>query len=169
MAGWSFITLGLPVSQGSKEGFVNKRTGGVILTDAAKGLKPWRQAVVAAAPPGPKLDGPVAVHVVFTLPKPKSAKKSRFAPAVRPDIDKLVRAVFDAATDAGLWADDGRVVSLHTLKVWPGHSVFALDTPGVVISAAEMEQDYSMAWMLDAQTSRTVGTYLAARQLASAN
>ena len=139
MAGWGFVTLGLPVSQGSKKGFVNKRTGGVILTDAAKGLKPWRQAVVAAAPRGPQLDGPVAAHIVFTLPRPKSARKTDTDPSVRPDIEKLVRAVFDSVTDAGLWVDDSRVSRLESAKVWTGYDSEALMTPGVVIAAVEMK------------------------------
>lgn len=138
MAGWGFVTLGLPVSQGSKRGFVNKRTGSVILTDAAKGLKPWRQAVIAAAPAGPKLDGPVAVDITFTLPRPKSARKADTWPSARPDIEKLVRAVFDSVTDAGLWTDDSRVARLFAAKVWPDYDPAALDTPGVLIAAVEL-------------------------------
>jgi hypothetical protein len=34
----------------------------------------------------------------------------------RPDLDKLVRAVFDAIGSAGVWADDSQVVTVHAHK-----------------------------------------------------
>lgn len=37
-------------------------------------------------------------------------------PARAPDLDKLVRAVLDACTDAGVWPDDSRVVHLQATK-----------------------------------------------------
>ncbi len=146
MSGWAFVTLGLPVSQGSKKGFVNPKTGRAILVDSAKGLKPWRQAVVASAPAGPCLDGPLAVRLVFTLPRPASARKSETRPCVRPDIEKLTRAVFDSATDAGLWKDDSRVAELRATKTWPGYHPYALEVPGVLFGAVEMTDD---DWSLD--------------------
>ena len=157
MSGWSFVTLGLPVSQGSKRGFVNKRTGAVILTDAAKGLKPWRQAVIASAPGGPKLLGPVAVHVTFTFPRPKAAKKGSTIMAVRPDCEKLVRAVFDAVTDAGLWEDDSRCAHLVASKVLVGHGE-ALEALGVFIATVEMSEGW------EAELEREVRSFRAPAQ-----
>jgi len=140
MRGWVFTVLGTPAPQGSKKGFVNKKNGKVILVESSAAVKPWRQAVVSAAPSGPKLDGPIAVYCVFTMPRPASAKKSLLRPATRPDCGKLLRSTEDAITDAGLWADDARVCEFSRLaKVWPGYDPFALPTPGVLIAAVEIE------------------------------
>jgi Holliday junction resolvase RusA-like endonuclease len=37
-------------------------------------------------------------------------------PAVRPDSDKLLRAVLDGLTEAGVWRDDGQVVQGTFIK-----------------------------------------------------
>lgn len=108
----------------------------------AKTLLPWRAAVAAAAQEAMRglgavgeewpLTGPVHVDVVFYLPRPASAPRSRRLPHVRPDLDKLVRAVLDALgsrTGAGVFGDDGQVVTVSAAKqygmpgclvtVWP--------------------------------------------------
>jgi crossover junction endodeoxyribonuclease RusA len=72
--------------------------------------------------------------MVFTLPKPKSAPKTRRTlPDRKPDIDKLVRSTCDALTTAGVYEDDARIVSLTASKVFPGEGIDALDVPGCVI------------------------------------
>jgi Holliday junction resolvase RusA-like endonuclease len=110
------------------------------LAESSKAVKPWREAVKAAAPPGPMLDGPLAVVMVFTLPRPKSARKADHIPQRTPDLSKLCRATEDAITDAGLWADDGRVAEYARLaKVWTGYDPDALEVPGVLVAAIEME------------------------------
>lgn len=143
MNAWAFIALGVPAPQGSKRGFVNKKTGGVIITDTSKRLAPWRQTVAAAgAGAGPCLDGPVAVCMGLTMPRPSSARKKDIYPSTQPDIDKLVRAVFDGISDAGLWKDDGRVSYMEVCKLWPETVVGGLETPGVTVAAIEMEGEW---------------------------
>lgn len=140
MSGWAFVALGTPAPQGSKKGFVNPRTGGVIIVEQSKKVKPWREAVKAAAPRGAKLDGPIAVRMVFTLARPKSARKIDVTPFKTPDLSKLVRSTEDGITDSGLWADDARVADYRRLaKVWTGFDPSALQTPGVIVAAVEME------------------------------
>jgi hypothetical protein len=40
----------------------------------------------------------------------------------------------------GLWEDDAQVAEIvRCAKVWPGYDDYALDCPGVLIAAAEME------------------------------
>lgn len=108
-----FRVDGLPVPQGSKT--VAKAGGKVWLRDAnASKLKPWRAKVAAAADVGHTFDCPVEVFAVFYLPKPQRPKF--WAPAVKPDTDKLVRALSDGLTDGGLLSDDARVVDLHAYK-----------------------------------------------------
>lgn len=113
-----FFAEGAPVPQGSKNAYV--RGGRAVLVDANARLKPWRAAVRSAAEAAIEgagwetLDEPCRVYLGFTLSRPK---RSRWGvPAVKPDLDKLTRAVFDALTDAGVWRDDSRVVSMEVTK-----------------------------------------------------
>lgn len=134
-AAWSFYALGAPASQGSK-----RHVGNGIMVESSKALRPWRDTVTAAGyGAGPCLDGPIVAKVVFTLPRPKSARKADFAPCRGIDVDKALRAVFDAVTAAGLWGDDARVVDMLRLaKVWTGFDDDALPVPGVIVAAAEL-------------------------------
>ena len=135
MSGWALVALGRPAPQGSK-----RHVGNGIMVEQSVHVKPWREAVKAAAPPGPRLDGPLAVAMVFTMPRPKSARKADTVPCKTPDLSKLARATEDAITDAGLWADDARVAEYARLaKVWTGYDPDALCVPGVVVAAVTMD------------------------------
>jgi len=133
----TIIVRGMPAPQGSKR-FVGVRGGRGVLVESSKGVRPWRQDVVAAAVEAKNgaapLDGPLRVRMVFTLPKPKSAPKTRRTyPDRRPDLDKLCRAVLDSLVQSGIIEDDARVIRLELLKVFPREHPEALDIPGVVI------------------------------------
>lgn len=78
------------------------------------------------------LKGPIHCQMIFTMPRPKSAKKDA-VPSTRPDLSKLVRSTEDALTDVGAWEDDARIVFCISMKVYPGQHVDALDVPGAVI------------------------------------
>jgi crossover junction endodeoxyribonuclease RusA len=135
---WAFSVLGQPAPQGSK-----RHVGHGVMVESSRKVLPWREAVKAAAPSGPLLDGPIAVRLVFTVPRPKSARKTEHAPYRTPDLSKLARGTEDAVTDAGLWADDARVSDYVRLaKVWPGFDRDALHVPGCVIAAVEMHDDW---------------------------
>lgn len=134
MIGVTFFVAGIPVPQGSKVGFSAKGSTFVNLVDANNAaLKPWRAAVTRMAESAwldrPKIAGAAVVEAVFVFERPPSVKR-RF-PSVKPDLDKLARALFDAITDAGLWEDDGRVVRLVTEKLY-GRA------PGVHVTVREM-------------------------------
>lgn len=103
--------VGAPGPQGSK-----RHVGRGIMIESSKKVVPWREAVKwAALTVGAFIRGPVSVDVTFYLQKPKSAKKDAL-PDKRPDLDKLVRSTFDALSDAGVWEDDSRVVSVAARK-----------------------------------------------------
>lgn len=111
---------GMPGPQGSKRHVGNGR-----MIESSKKVAPWREAVKEAALQATggvalRLDGPLAVAMRFRLPRPKKPKAPR--PDRMPDLSKLVRSTEDALTDAGIWADDARVVELRTSKhyVEPG-------------------------------------------------
>ena len=106
-----FFIPGIPVQQGSKSGFSRVGSTSVQMTDQnAKNLKPWRHTVATQADRGVTFDCPVSVELTFVMPKPKRPRWR--VPAVKPDIDKLTRALLDGLTDGGLVADDARVVRL---------------------------------------------------------
>lgn len=125
---------GKPVTQGSKT-----RTRWGMRDDNGDRLRPWRESVKHAAfdalDGGDRLEGPVQVEVAFTFDRPKSAPKRRPCwPVTRSsgDVDKLVRAVFDALTDAGVWRDDAQVVEVGARKLHVGDTG-SLRVPGAVV------------------------------------
>jgi Holliday junction resolvase RusA-like endonuclease len=133
----TLIAYGSPAPQGSK-----RHVGGGRMMESSKKLRPWRQDVKAAAEayiatraPWAPIDAPVLARMVFTVPKPASAPKTRRTyPCRMPDVSKLVRSTEDALTDAGVWKDDARVVEYSRVaKVYPGEDPEALDRPGVRI------------------------------------
>ncbi|MBC6464284.1 RusA family crossover junction endodeoxyribonuclease [Actinomadura alba] len=142
--------LGTPAPQGSK-----RHVGNGVMIESSKKVKPWREAVKHAAgelitdPGAPgrittigfPLDGPLLLEICFTLHRPKSAPKKRHRPDRMPDLSKLIRSTEDALTDAGVWADDARVVGVSARKVYPHpHSgdPDALAMPGAVIRIWEI-------------------------------
>ena len=135
----SVTVVGTPAPQGSK-----RHIGRGVMIESSKAVKPWREAVKTAAldvmDGRPALDGPLVVRMVFTLRKPASApKKRRTWPDRTPDLSKLIRATEDALTEAGVWADDARVVEYErAAKVFPGEDAEALHLPGVRIEVRPM-------------------------------
>ena len=127
MSAISFFVHGMPVPQGSK-----KVIKGRLIEMADARLRNWRQDVASAAHNArieaklPRFEGPVAVRLAFTLPRPKAhygtgrnATKLKPSapdyPAVSPDLDKLIRAVLDALTHV-VFLDDRQVVVLDVGK-----------------------------------------------------
>ncbi len=130
--------LGSPAPQGSKKFVGTTKEGRGLMVESSKKVRPWRQDVKAAAElvmaGRPPLDGPLVAVMTFTVPKPTSAPKTRRTwPCRKPDASKLARSTEDALTDAGVWTDDARVVTLISSKVYPNEGPNALKAPGAVI------------------------------------
>lgn len=140
------VVAGLPAAQGSKRHVGNGR-----LIEQSKAVKPWRKNVRTAAEEaftgallGDPLAGPLGVDITFTVRKPVSApKRRRTWPAVRPDLDKMLRSTFDALTEARIWGDDGQVVEVSGRKVYPTEHELALTAPGALIRVWQIGDDYS--------------------------
>jgi Holliday junction resolvase RusA-like endonuclease len=133
----SFEVPGEPQPQGSTKAFKHRRTGRVMVTSDNARLRPWRDAVAwharQALLGGGPLIGPVKVRVEFRFSRPGGHFGKRgLRPAaprehvVRPDLDKLVRAVLDALSDAGVWRDDAQVVETRARKQYH-------EQPGAVV------------------------------------
>lgn len=121
-----FTATGTPVMQGSKDAFQHKDTGKIVVVESAHDrLQVWRMKVYAAArkaamntgwqqPEAPRVD------ITFYLPRPKKhlgtgrnagtlRPSAPRLPNVKPDGDKLIRAVFDALTQARVIKDDAQI------------------------------------------------------------
>lgn len=133
MTSLSISVLGTPAAQGSKRGFVNQKTGRVIIVeDSKEKTKTWRQDVLTAAidsqpDPWEPIDGPVWIEAYFYFKRPDAhfgtgrnsgtlkASAPEY-PAVKPDVDKVLRATLDALAAAGCFRNDSRVVSVLAEK-----------------------------------------------------
>jgi Holliday junction resolvase RusA-like endonuclease len=150
----TFTVTGDPVPQGShrivgrlpKVAGARPRRGRIV--DSNKALVPWRRLVAFQAHraavrdlPTP-FEGPLVLTVAFTLRKGPSVRRTW--PAVKPDLDKLVRAIGDALSDAGnVWGDDGQVVTIVASKWYVGQGQHALDIPGVTVTVGPLETSFT--------------------------
>lgn len=157
MSAFEFEVVGFePRPQGSKRIGRSKDGRPIILADNDKRLKVWRRAVVAAArslaaaSPHCPFEGPVILTVVFSVTPPAKVPKDRRGwPSVRPDKDKMERAVCDALTTAGVWKDDDQVCCSLSLKVYAGGPPPSLPSPGARIRVARLEELESLPNALD--------------------
>lgn len=112
----AFFVEGEPVTQGSMKAIVSKTTGrAMILPDKKAELNKWRDLIGHLAKAAGCYPSKGAVYMTLDayLPRPRSVKRA--LPLVKPDIDKLSRAVLDALTGIA-YVDDGQVISLTALK-----------------------------------------------------
>jgi crossover junction endodeoxyribonuclease RusA len=124
----TITVYGIPAPQGSKRFVGHAKSGRGIMVESSAKVKPWREAVrseachamtmASTSVPMLPIAGAVRVTMVFTLPRPKSAKKGA-VPSKKPDLSKLVRGTEDALTDAGVWEDDARVIRITAEKHYP--------------------------------------------------
>lgn len=116
------LIIGEAKPQGSKTGYLNPKTGRIILTEASKALKPWRDHAakamrIQAKDAGwSKLPAHQAVKVTLHFGMKAPVKTVRMLHTTKPDLDKLVRAMLDAASMAEIWADDNQVVEIVARK-----------------------------------------------------
>jgi Holliday junction resolvase RusA-like endonuclease len=120
---------GTPVPKGSARAFAipgkdGQRPRAVVVSDNKKPLAHWQTQIANEARlmkgsrPGdvPAFDGAIGVYVAFHFNRPKSVSKtSRPYVTVKPDLDKLVRAVLDGLTGV-IWRDDAQVTDLRAEK-----------------------------------------------------
>jgi Holliday junction resolvase RusA-like endonuclease len=143
----TFRVYGVPQPGGSKRGFVNPRTGRVIIVEDAKHNKSWRETVLQAAVPfAPKelFRGPIAVRVRFLMPRIKghyrtgkhAGELKDGAPlfhVVKPDATKLWRSTEDALTGI-IWHDDAMIAHQSVTKIYTD------DQPGAEIEIQEASE-----------------------------
>lgn len=121
-----FFVPGVPAPQGSMRAARNGR-----MFSDNKRTGPWRRDVkrfanVAARVLEEPCASPCEVTLTFIMPAPayvakkiaRAGEVGRVVCAMRPDVDKLTRAVFDALTDT-VFVDDQQVYLVSARKVYP--------------------------------------------------
>lgn len=96
-------------------------------------LKDWRNRIrkyVREEWPHEPTDRAIRLDLVFRFKQPKSREARREHASRTTDLDKLVRAVYDALTGV-LYTNDARVVCSWIAKEW--------GQPGVLIRVEELE------------------------------
>lgn len=119
-----------PEPQGSAKGFPIRRANGqmgVSITSSNKNLMPFRDAVARGAlvrlnelnslVPAASKHVPVVLEVDFFFNRPQSVPKKREYPVVKPDVDKLLRAICDAL-EGILYVQDAQVIDAHPRKFY---------------------------------------------------
>ena len=132
---------GVPVGQGRLTTYAPGRTA----HSNAKALLPWRETIAAHtrwamtdAGISEPLEGPLTLTATFTLSRPKSAARSRWAPDKRPDLSHLLRALEDATVQAAAVVDDCQYVDERVSKVYG-------PLPGVTFTIAPAERGEAVA------------------------
>jgi Holliday junction resolvase RusA-like endonuclease len=125
----AFTVIGEPKGQPRARAFArkfgNKHSARMYDPGTADG---WKQAVALASMPHRQrepITGPIIVSVTFFMPRPKSLCRKKDPDGViphtaKPDVDNLIKALFDALTDAGMWRDDAQVYETSVRKYYHG-------------------------------------------------
>ena len=124
----SFFIPGTPIPQGSMKIIGNRR----MIHTRQKDLYAWREAVGQAATGAgvQPLEGSVTVDAWFYLQRKKSVTRDH--PNVRPDLDKLTRAILDALTGIA-YKDDAQVTRINVSKEYAKQ----LDSVGVCVTVTQ--------------------------------
>lgn len=145
-----FTVKGFPVTQGNKlPAHIFNSRGNCRVWLREKGdaeLTQWRSLVKTAAERAMKgrarFEGPLLLLAAFYFPRPKShTAKQRAIPFVhgggRYDVEKLVRAINDAMTEAAVWGDDAQVSVMLAEKRYAEQD----ESVGVIINVQALDAD----------------------------
>ena len=113
-----FTAYGIPQTKGSTKSFVVNNKP--VTTNDNPKTKDWQSVVAWMAqtnrPPGGLFQGAVSVRLEFYFCRPTSvSEKKRPHHTVKPDIDKITRAVLDALKGT-IYKDDSQVVQMIVTK-----------------------------------------------------
>lgn len=136
----SFFVPGEPVSQGSMKTVTPKGGTKPVVIHSNKALAPWRRTVAQAADylVREPFYGGVTVDLTFFMLRPKTVTRPHPITRSSYDLDKLIRAVFDALTDSGAIEDDSRVVEVSSRKLY----VSKITEAGVNIAISAIADDW---------------------------
>jgi len=138
MSGYNFFVKGVPVTKGSKSLLRTKGGRYIMIEASANKLRKWMKAISTQAHYvfSKPLEGAVHLECRFYFQRPKSVPiKKRKLPHVRPDLDKLLRAVDDALQGIA-FNDDGQVTTIVAYKYYSDEN-----NTGVLIGVFEDDNE----------------------------
>jgi Holliday junction resolvase RusA-like endonuclease len=142
MPAFTTFVEGIPIAQGS---LISNGLGRGLRHSNEPKLKPWRYAVVnainASRPQNWDPSLPLSVTATFRFPRPAAhygtgRNSTALKPAspthhiVKPDLDKLTRALGDSIEASGLLRGDQQIVSWNISKRY----CLGDETPGVLLT-----------------------------------
>ena len=131
----TFCVTGIPQPKGSTKAFLPRGWTRPIVTSDNPRAKGWQQLVAEQAQTVARegfFTGPVAVALIFRLPRPASAPKRVVHHVTKPDLDKLARCAIDGLIGV-LLPDDRVVVELRARKLFAPVAA----APGAEITVAD--------------------------------
>lgn len=148
MDAMTFTVAGVPATKGSYR-IVGGRKHGRLVADNAREM-PWRRTVANQVRAQwwrthpnarmPRRAGACEIDAVWRLQRPRTVRRGH--PSVKPDLDKLARALFDALTDSGLIDDDARIIRATLAKTY-------------CASARDQGVRFTIRWFDDEPTGKT--------------
>jgi Holliday junction resolvase RusA-like endonuclease len=144
------FVAGIPAPQGSTKAFVDKAGKAHVTSDNPR-MRPWRELVsaIVRSHVGPDVaipTGPVVVFAEFVMPRRAADMTLRieeWSPAhvVKPDLDKLGRALLDSLTGI-VYRDDAQVVRLVSAKRYAALRLDGtLEQPGMHLGWLALPQE----------------------------
>jgi crossover junction endodeoxyribonuclease RusA len=141
-----FTVLGIAQPQGSTRAFMPKGAEFPVVTHDNPRLHQWRDLVATEVSRTmqrqqlPLMLGPIALRVVFWLPRPASLPRRVVNHLKAPDLDKLLRAIGDALNGV-VYRDDAQIVELLGRKAYAplGAPPAAVITVGAAPTVAHPE------------------------------
>lgn len=128
MTAIAFTVPAVPIAQPRPRATIRKFGDGKLSarvynkeTHPVAAFKATCRLAASKAHQGPPLKGPLVVRLVFVMPRPKAMLwKKKPMPAVehtvKPDVDNLTKALFDALNGVA-WVDDSQVWSKQVDKI----------------------------------------------------
>jgi Holliday junction resolvase RusA-like endonuclease len=117
----------------------SKTLYGTRMVESSKKLPAWMQqaktvfAEAALTNPQTPFTGALKAEIVFIMERPKSVNRITYT--TKPDLDKLCRAIFDAAEQAGLFiTGDQQIAELQAKKVYQSEGL----PPGALVTITKL-------------------------------
>jgi Holliday junction resolvase RusA-like endonuclease len=110
-----FVVVGAPLPKGNKKAVRTRK--GLRVRERDPRVAEYGQLVkvMAGSRHDTVISGPVGVQLHFSMPKPKKVPKERLGwPAAKPDMDKLMRTVWDGLSKIQFDDDGGVCWALST-------------------------------------------------------
>lgn len=136
-----FDVHGVPIPKGSMRAMMRPGMKFPVVFADNKRTKPWETTIRKAATAAGcrQTTGPIVVVVEFHMPRPKAhfgarglKPKAPLEHTVKPDVDKLARALLDGLKGTA-FVDDAQVVSVIATKRYASRD----EVPGAVVELRE--------------------------------